>query len=248
MALEYTILTPEKVAIHYRLAGVGSRLGAYLIDVILIFAFGAILLNLIGALVLFSPGVAMFLMFVLVLALPTAYHMIFEALWNGQTLGKRAAGIRVRMADGSPITPGAALMRNLMRYVDILPGAYTVGILSMFFTERSQRLGDIVADTVVVHERKNVDTFTVNSPLTAVEHPLEHLVGDLRGMTMEEYLAVKTLCDRYPNLPVGVQARLISEVWQPVANRHQIPAYQGVHSVYLMEAVVMKYARKNGLL
>ena len=248
MALEYTILTPEKVAIHYRLAGLGSRLGAYFIDVLLIFAFGAVIINLIGALAFVSPGIAAFLLYVLVLALPTLYHMIFEALWNGQTLGKKAAGIRVRMADGSPITPGAAMMRNLMRYVDILPGTYTVGILTMFFTEKSQRLGDIVADTVVIHERKNVDKFTVNFPLTAVEHPLEHLVGDLRGMTMEEYLAVKTLCDRYPNLPVGVQSRLVSEVWQPVANRYQIPAYQGVHAVYLMEAVVMKFARKNGLL
>ncbi len=248
MALEYTILTPEKVAIHYRLAGVGSRLGAYLIDVVVITVACIIAINLIGAFAILSPSVAFFFLFLLILALPVLYHILFEALWNGQTLGKKALSIRVRMSDGSPITPGAAFMRNLIRYVDMLPGSYTVGILSMFFTEKSQRLGDLVADTIVVHERKNTGVFSVNSPLTAVEHPLEHLIGELRGMTMEEYLAIKTLCDRYPNLPTNVQARLVSEIWQPIANRHQIPAYQGVHPVYLMEAVVMRFARRNGLL
>jgi hypothetical protein len=77
---------------------------------------------------------------------------------------------------------------------------------------------------------------------------LEELVGDLRGMTLEEYLAVKTLCDRYPDLPVPVQQRFLREVWQPVANRLGIGSYADIHPVYLMEAAVMKYARKHGLL
>jgi hypothetical protein len=176
------------------------------------------------------------------------YHILLEAFWNGQTLGKKALGIRVRMADGSPVTPGAAFMRNVLRLGDFLPSFYTLGLMAMFFTEKSQRLGDVAANTIVVKERRNVDPIPLSSPLTEEQHPLEELVGDLRGMTIEEYLAVKTLCDRYPDLPREVQQKLVREVWLPVANRHGVGAYYDVHPVYLMEATVMKYARRNGLL
>lgn len=248
MPVEYAILTPEKVAVKYPLAGIGSRVGAYLIDTIAmgILIYAVSMLTLLIAFV--SPGMGMLVMAVLTLVIFLGYHILLEALWNGQTLGKKAFGIRVKMADGSPVTPGAAFLRNILRLGDMLPSFYTLGLMAMFFTEKSQRLGDLAANTIVVRERRNVDPVPLSTALTEAEHPLEELVGDLRGMTIEEYLAVKTLCDRYPDMPSNVQQKLLKEVWLPVANRHGIGSYMDVHPVYLMEATVMKYARRHGLL
>lgn len=246
--MEYAVLTPEKVAVKFPIAGIGSRVTAYVIDLIVMGVAFYAMAMLSTALAFVSPGLGIFWLAVSTLLVFIGYHIVLEALWNGQTLGKKAMGIRVRMSDGSPVTPGAAFMRNVLRLGDFLPSFYTLGLMAMFFTEKGQRLGDIAADTIVVRERRNVGPVPVDSALTTTEHPLEHLVGDLRGMTVEEYLAVKTLCDRYPDLPAHVQQRFLSEVWQPVANRLGIGSYADIHPVYLMEATVMKYARKHGLL
>lgn len=175
------------------------------------------------------------------------YFILQEGLWNGQTLGKKAAGIRVRMADGLPITFGAALGRNLLRFADMFPGSYFIGLLAMFSTPRSQRLGDLVANTVVVHEKRPMPYFTP-APHTAGIHPLEGHIGELRGMTIEEYNALRRFADRFPELPVPVQNKLVREVFQPIAARRGIKPMANVHPLYLAEAAVMKYGREHGLL
>ena len=160
------------------------------------------------------------------------YFILFEGLWNGQTPGKFALGIRVRMADGTPITLLASFYRNLFRLADFMPAIYFLGLVLSFLTEKSQRLGDIVANTMVTHER----------------NPFEDHVGTLRRMSMNEYLAIKRLADRFPELPSPVQDRLLVEVWVPFAEKHGIKPLDNVHPVYLMEAAVMKYARLHDLM
>lgn len=249
MPSEYSIVTPEKVAVEFRLAGIGSRIFAAFIDVIVMFMLlmsGAFLSTTILPM---SVGLGLLLFQLVVLFVIAGYSILLESVWNGQTIGKKMMGIRVRMADGSPVTPGAAAIRSVLRLGDLLlPVLTALDIILLFLSARAQRLGDIAANTIVVHERRNVDAVPLSSGLSDFEHPLEELVGDLRGMTVEEYLAIKTLCDRFPELPPNVQARLLRDVWQPVANRYSIPTYSDVHPVYLMEAVVMKYARRHGLL
>jgi len=82
------------------------------------------------------------------------YYALFEALWNGQTPGKRWAGIRVIKDTGRPINAFEAIARNLVRVIDSIPGLYAVGIITMLLNEKSRRLGDFVAGTLVVHENK----------------------------------------------------------------------------------------------
>lgn len=248
MLQQYTVLTPEKTLVEYRIAGLGSRVFAYLIDLVLLIAYMMLVTYAATVLAFLDPGAATLVAAVASLAVPFGYHWLFETFWNGQTPGKKALGLRVRMADGTPITPAAAFLRNALRIADMLPGTYTVGITAIFFTERSQRLGDLAAGTIVVHEGTNKDPVRLASGLTSEQHPLEHLLPDIRGLTLEEYLAVKTLCDRYPELPASVQQRMLKEVWMPVALRLKIPEYSNIHPVYIMEALVMKYAREKGFL
>ena len=167
---EHAIDTPEQVELRFPLAGLGSRFLALLIDLAIQFGVN-ILLVIVVAVALaataqtsalnrlsnsagkwFLAGIILiyFLLF-------WGYFSLFEAFKNGQTPGKRVLKIRVIKDSGRQITFFEALARNLLRVVDALPGVYLVGVASILFTKKNKRLGDLVADTLVVHER--VDEF-----------------------------------------------------------------------------------------
>ncbi len=243
------VLSPEKTIITYRLAGLGARILAHILDVLIVIALLIAFSTIVSfTLLLLEPGLGTAaLMIGISIVIPFGYFVLLEGLWNGQTLGKKALGIRVRMADGTPITFGSALGRNVLRIADFLPSFYFMGLLAIFSTPRAQRLGDLVANTVVCYERRGIARFAP-APHIIAQHPLEPHVGELRGMTPEEYAALRRLCDRFPELATVVQDRLLADVWSPIAERRAVPSLPNVHPIYLAEAVVMKYGRKHGML
>ena len=81
------------------------------------------------------------------------YGVLFETLASGRTPGKRITGLRVIRSGGRPVGFTASAIRNLVRLIDFLPFSYAVGIASVLFSARNQRLGDIAAGTLVVRER-----------------------------------------------------------------------------------------------
>ena len=155
-----TIETPEQIPLEFPLAGIGSRFLAIALDM-LIQTLAFLLVIFVGELLV--PTVARFtprawtwaaaIFFLVLFLLYSGYYALFEIFWNGQTPGKRLVRIRVIGDSGRPITVYEAVARNLLRLVDQMPGLYVVGIISVFLTARNQRLGDIVAGTVVVHEK-----------------------------------------------------------------------------------------------
>jgi uncharacterized RDD family membrane protein YckC len=154
-----TIDTPEQVALEYTIATLGSRFLAVGLDLLIQTGTIAIMLIVVGVLRLltvgFETGGTWLLAFWLLAGFTVyyGYFAFFEARWVGQTPGKRMIGLRVIHTSGRPITTYEAILRNLVRVADQLPGIYAVGILTVFLTARSQRLGDLAADTVVVHEQ-----------------------------------------------------------------------------------------------
>ena len=217
------ILTPERAVLGYRLAGVGSRALAHLMDIVIVAASMILIWIVVFAAVgavdrAVATGLLMFLTFLL----PILYFVLSEGLGNGQTLGKRTLGIRVRMADGTPVGFEAAVLRNLLRPADMLPPPYLVGLASIFLSDRAQRLGDLVAGTVVISERQEAPRYAV-APHGVGTHPLEHAVGSLRGLTMPEYAALRRLADRFYELPPDAQAHLIGTIYRPIAIRIGIP-------------------------
>jgi uncharacterized RDD family membrane protein YckC len=247
---ELALLSPEKTILTYRLASIAGRVFAHLIDALVVIAVIFVTGIGVGLSGVLGPGAIVlsstfFMIFVAVF--PFLYFIVLEAMWNGQTLGKKALTLRVRMADGTAITPLAAIGRNLLRPADMLPGTYFVGLLAMFTTVKSQRLGDLVSDTVVVYEKRAQPYFTP-APHTAGIHPLEGQVGELRGMTLDEYNALRRYCDRFPELSPTAQKKLTDEVWLPIAARRAVAMAPNIHPIYLAEAVVMKYGREHGLL
>ena len=158
------IETPERVPLHFALASIGNRFLACSIDhtiqslaLGLILIAGLILSNVSAIQEMFTSapkwvGAVMILLLFLTFS---SYFAFFEWLWSGQTPGKRWMKLRVIREDGRPITFWEAAVRNLLRVLDMFPYPfYSIGLISVFSTSRDQRVGDMVAGTVVVRERE----------------------------------------------------------------------------------------------
>ena len=160
---QLNIETPEQVSLQFSVAGIGSRFVAILLDKLILLAF-CIVLFLVGLIFLSAmPGTMekmntaskwfIALVIFIIFLIGWGYFGLFEAYWQGQTPGKRAMKIRVIQDSGRQITLFESLARNLVRYIDYLPAGYLVGLITMVCNQRSKRLGDFVAGTLVVHER-----------------------------------------------------------------------------------------------
>jgi uncharacterized RDD family membrane protein YckC len=158
------IETPERVPLHFALASIGNRFIACAIDhtiqivalLLLVIGF-AIISNFadFGSRLSNAPKWVIALLIILVFVLMSGYFALFEWLWHGQTPGKRWMKLRVIREDGRPISFFEAVVRNLLREFDIMPFPfYSIGLISVFSTNRDQRVGDLVAGTVVVRERE----------------------------------------------------------------------------------------------
>jgi uncharacterized membrane protein SpoIIM required for sporulation/uncharacterized RDD family membrane protein YckC len=164
------IETPEQVVVSYTIAGIGARAAAALIDYAIIAAsIVALWLLLIMLARAIAPGAdqtvdtsaaqssgawALSLVVLTSFALQWGYYVFFEALWDGQTPGKRRLGIRVVQDGGYSVSFAASAVRNIARVVDMQPGLlYSAGILSAVLSKSGKRLGDMMAGTIVVRER-----------------------------------------------------------------------------------------------
>jgi uncharacterized RDD family membrane protein YckC len=202
---QLNIDTPELVSVEMPIAGIGSRFIAILIDS-LIWAVAMVILIVVAVILVASVhfvghasenwvlGIALLIFFLL----QWGYFALFEAFNNGRTPGKHAAKIHVIHRSGRAVSFIEALARNLLRVIDYLPGFYAVGIVTMFLSRQNQRLGDMVAGTLVVRDRAiesphwgelgsrsiTEATFAPNAaPHLSVQLPASHVarlsVGDL---------------------------------------------------------------------
>jgi uncharacterized RDD family membrane protein YckC len=225
------IETPEQTSIEFPLAGIGSRFLAILIDsliqgavviaLLLIFLTLGFELNLSG-LRRFSNApvwLAAILIFAYFL-LMYGYFMVFEAIWNGHTPGKRLTHIRVIRDSGAPITPIDAVGRNLLRLVDQLPFAYGIGVLSVWISPRSKRLGDYVAGTVVVHEKP---LETAAAPWDSPAQNNTHTYG-ARRLTLEEFALVEAFLSRRSALDTGVRYDTAASIVRRIEAKLTLPS------------------------
>src|ERR1700678_1136341 len=144
-------------------AGIGSRFVALLVDYLIWLIAVIVLIFLIS---LIDPSLShfsklgekwAFALFIFVpFVLYWGYFTLFEAFWSGRTPGKRLAKIRVIQRSGRGIGLFESMTRNLLRIVDQFPLVYAVGAVSIFLTRQHQRLGDLAAGTLVVHEREHL--------------------------------------------------------------------------------------------
>jgi uncharacterized RDD family membrane protein YckC len=227
-----TIETPEQTAFDFPLAGIGSRGLALLLDTLLqIAGFLAIFLILVffsSAVQAVSNALGTWAVAVSVLAAATlyfGYFAIFEALWNGQTPGKRWIHLRVMDESGRPVNVQQAILRNLIRFIDQLPSMYAVGLISALISKQNRRLGDFVASTVVVHERPLEKTAVAweIQPDKGATNESGSTTAALGGMklTLDEWRLVETFLQRRASLDFALRDKLARDIVVRLSTRLQ---------------------------
>ena len=209
---ELVIVTPEHVEIRLTPAGLGSRFLALTIDFLLIMAVSAFFRKVFGAIL--PAGAAYALTITVTFVLTWSYHVYFESRQNGRSPGKRILGLRVVDIRGLPITPQQSMVRNIVRALDLAPAMYAFGAITATFDRYHRRLGDIVAQTLVIQESVPVDVGTAlgptrhfNSLRTAKTlHLIRHRVS------LEEREFLLALCVRADGLDAEARYDLMEEV------------------------------------
>ncbi|MDQ0224514.1 RDD family protein [Metabacillus niabensis] len=226
---QINIKTPEFVSLQFQTAGLGSRAAAFLIDYIILSLVNIIIIvglvfSLLGTSSLdtvifeetftFQIAIALILLFLL----NSSYFVVLEYFSGGKTLGKRIVGIRVIQDNGHSLTLLSSIIRNLLRFIDSLPMYYLVGICMVFFHAKNKRIGDLVAGTVVVHERRrkkakrltNVEKEINRRGITKEDLVIEDWL--FRSLGTKEWNLVKTYCHRFVQLPSTQRNELTNEV------------------------------------
>ncbi|MCB9201575.1 MAG: RDD family protein [Flavobacteriales bacterium] len=153
------IQTPQNVNIEYRLASVGSRVLAVLIDYFIVLVYWFIMyLILFYAGLFYSNDGWMIMGVVSLILLPGFFYPLFmEILYSGQTVGKMIVKTKVIKIDGSRATVYEYFIRWVLSMVDVYMLSGCIGLLSIIFTKKSQRLGDIAAGTSVISLKSKID-------------------------------------------------------------------------------------------
>ena len=238
-----TIETPEQTALDFAIAGIGSRFLALAMDTLIQMLAGLVVgvggSILIGVIATAVPTAAVWGFAILILfffLLYFGYFAIFEIVWNGQTPGKRKAGIRVIKDSGRPLTPAESIARNLLRIVDWLPAFYAVGIVSSLLTKENKRLGDLVAGSLVVRETSFSDLKpawqTAEVPVGQAIAPLS--AGDL---SLEDFALIDSYLNRRLDLEPDVRFRMAEEILRRLRPKLTLPADNVLSTEKILETL-----------
>lgn len=144
------IKTPQNVIIQYELAGAGQRIFAFIVDLIVLFLF---MLG-INVLVLdnYENETARNVLTLIEILIISTYSLYSEILMNGQTLGKKALGIKVMKTNGEELEFYDYFSRWSTRLIDVWLSSGILSLVMIVTTKSGQRLGDILAGTTVIRK------------------------------------------------------------------------------------------------
>jgi hypothetical protein len=174
----------------------------------------------------------------LVFLLQFGYFAIFEAIWNGQTPGKRLTHLRVIQDSGRPITVYEAVARNFLRVVDSMPGLYGVAIISALLSAKSKRLGDYVAGTVVVHEKPAMLETGVRWDLAASPGSSRY---DVSRLLPGEFQLIEAFLLRRNQLAGDVRAETARKILQRLSARLEFSPEDLQNPEALLESLATAY-------
>lgn len=213
----YDVETPEAIDLTANLAGPLARTLAYSIDLCIRTGVSTVAIIILAFMNEAGWGVFLIVSFLL----EWFYPVLFEVLRQGQTPGKKWLGLAVVNDDLTPITWSSSIIRNLLRAVDILPFAYTLGLIAMTCTKHFQRLGDLAAGTVVVYRKQN------NLEL---QLPEAEAIAPPMGLNLDDHLAIASFTRRHGQISKARQEEL-ANILEPVTGKHGEQAVTRLHGV-----------------
>lgn len=203
------VRTPESIEFSYDLAGVGSRFLAVTID--LCVQIGITLLLFWGITFAAGPahgpavsplkgpdraaaGAALAIVIAIMFLIFFGYFILFEALWNGQTPGKKALGIRAVRDGGYPLDWTASMVRNVIRVGEVIAGFYAISVVVAVFSPQNKRIGDLAAGTIVVRDSR------IESPAALLEEMRAPVYAATAYVSGEERALIRRFLDRRSDL------------------------------------------------
>lgn len=262
---QLTIDTPEQVAIRFPVAGIGSRFLAILTDSALQIAAYVVLILIFVLIASSAPKTAAgdlshtgekWLIAGLILfhfVMYWGYFTLFETFWNGQTPGKKLLKIRVIQQSGRQITLFESMTRNLIRMIDLLPSIYLVGFITMLCNRQHQRLGDLAAGTIVIHERPSEEPiWGGNGPRTitagaferaAPEPASQHLdqltlpADAVARLTPEDLSVIDRFFSRILDMELDTRARIAQRLATQMCEKMNLTAVPEIKPERLLEAI-----------
>jgi uncharacterized RDD family membrane protein YckC len=217
------IKTPEFISLQFQLAGLGSRATAFIIDQLILLVVNALII--ISLIILFTgktdllayAGIDSLLLGLTIVGLfiiNSGYFIALEYFSGGRTIGKRIIGIRAIQENGHSLTLLSSFIRNFLRIVDNLPAGYFLGILMIFFHSTHKRVGDLVAGTIVVHERKAkrkkklspIEIEIVKKGLTKDDFTIDE--WSLQSINQKDWNLINTYSNRLIQLPTNERSDL----------------------------------------
>ncbi len=253
-----TLKTPESVELEFKLAGIGNRAYALLIDYIVLvliliiflitwalFAFQLLsfLENFVGV----NNSVELWLIaiqFLISFAIYVGYFVFFEMLWQGQTPGKRFVKIRVIRDNGRPIRLQQATLRALLRPVDDI---FFLGVFLIVLGKREKRLGDLIAGTIVIQEERPIASanFPISEEAQKLTHQLQ-IEADISRLRPDDFAVIREYLQRrremIPKARTELSRKLADRVTEIIALEN-VP--QGVTANLFLEAVYLAYQQST---
>ncbi|EJM16109.1 putative membrane protein [Pseudomonas sp. GM18] len=199
----YHVETPEGIDLPLRPAGLMVRALAFAVDL----GLRGLILGLLFMLLAFLGKLGAGLGSILLFLVSWWYMVLFEVLNQGRSPGKQWMGLRVVHDDGTPIGWSASLLRNLLRFVDMLPFGYFLGAISCLQHPTFKRLGDLAAGTLVIYREQ---------PLTRPQLPDAAPRRVAFALTLTEQRAILGFAERQGELSEARANELASILAQPL--------------------------------
>lgn len=239
------IVTPEAVVLELETAGVASRALAGIVDLAIqlgLIVVLSIVANLAGVVETSGRTVAAIVIAISLMG----YPVLLESLWRGQTVGKRALGLRAITIEGAPVRLRHVMLRMMGGLVDrFLPPVGLTGVLFVLGTARHQRVGDLLAGTIVIRDPSR--TILPTAVWFPVPPGMEQYAAtiDPTAMTDAQYTVIRSFLMHNRELTPDARYALAGDLAQRVAAvlRHDGP--DRVHPESYLLCVISRYQRAN---
>lgn len=239
------IVTPEAVVLDVETAGVASRVFAGIIDLLIqigILFAGSLMLTIFGLVASSSRLLVSLLMALVVMG----YPVVSETLMRGRTIGKRAMGLRAVTIEGAPIRLRHAMLRMMGGLVDrFLPPFGVTGMLFVLGTSRHQRVGDLLAGTIVIRDPDRTPLpMAVWFPVPPGCEAFAATI-DPTAMTDEQYTVIRSFLMRNRELSADARYTLAADLARRAAATLRHDGHAKVHPEAYLLCVISRYQRRN---
>ena len=236
-----TIDTPEQISLEFEIAGPGSRFMALFVDLMIqaLATIAIFIVLMVSGISLARQGTWMLALYVVIaFLLQWGYFAAFEIVWKGQTPGKRQAGIRVINETGREASVYEAVARNFLRAVDSLPGVYALGAVVMFLSPQNKRVGDYVAGTIVIHDRKPEDEDILFNTKDEITDGI-----NLSVLNPNDINVIETFLQRRLDLDLQVREKTAAKLAEHFRQKCEVSMDQYPNNENFLEFLVRGYRR-----